>query len=839
MIGASSLGSSFGRLGNYLAGDPDRVEWAETRNTYAGQDLGNGPAPFTPREVAAEMDRRAGAERTERPVYHVAIAFDPDDRPTDAEVRGAVDRTLEDLGLEKHQALVVRHNDTDHAHVHVMVNRVGEDGRVWSPWRERVRLRSSMEAQERELGVRRTGRNADGERAREREAGVPDRARGDVRGYASEVRSKALGDLKGARSWADLDRRLERHGWRVERRGQGAVVTDGAREAKLSSVARSVSRSKLEKRLGPLRDHERLAHERGRERGQAPERAPVRGPERPSPERPSPERPSPERPSPERPSPERRRGPGRPPSTPRPTSAQVRARRAGRGAGGPRPSLAGEARRAAAVRSRVEGAVHSMAAENAETDPARPAARAARALVRAASERATAERSTRRSLADRTLRARAVHRDVRPGGRVDRLARAVRERRALGRIEAGHERAERVVSGVQAERAAAAQRLGTDEKRARAAFEDGLSQVYADPVAARDAFRAAVREGGGEAASRVLAERPETYGRLRVTERTRALGLRTERTTGPARAAAPEAARLGAAHAGVRARANEAVTASRALRVDRAPRDEAERAAFEAARAREAPAVRAAYRRAERTMGELSPGGEGWLPARAERAEARAAGRVGRAVEPKAERARPAPDPAEAVRRTAGAARSADVRQLTADERVARSRFEDGLSQVYADPVAARDAFRAAVREGGGEAASRVLAERPETYGRLRVTERTRALGLRTERTTGPARAAAPEAARWGRAHVSVSGRLAAARAASKAAAAERTRAAGRAQGAAKGRGRAVPGRDGPTTGARARASRVQRAVAARIGGPGVQALARAARAAARGIERD
>ena len=163
MIAASSLGSSFGRLANYLGGDAERVGWIETRNLEEGKDWGDGAGAKAVdwREAAAEMSDEVVGRGVEQPVYHVAIAFDPDDYPTEAEVRAAADRTLRDLGLEDHQALVVRHTDRGHAHVHLMVNRVGPDGHVWSPWRERLRLRASVEAQERELGLRWTGKNRD------------------------------------------------------------------------------------------------------------------------------------------------------------------------------------------------------------------------------------------------------------------------------------------------------------------------------------------------------------------------------------------------------------------------------------------------------------------------------------------------------------------------------------------------------------------------------------------------------------------------------------------------------------------------------------------------------
>ena len=85
MIAASSSGQNFGALGAYLVGDDGRVGWAETRNMMEGMDGGT----IDPEAVAAEMRDEASASGVTKPVYHVAIAFDPDDHPTEAEGRTA------------------------------------------------------------------------------------------------------------------------------------------------------------------------------------------------------------------------------------------------------------------------------------------------------------------------------------------------------------------------------------------------------------------------------------------------------------------------------------------------------------------------------------------------------------------------------------------------------------------------------------------------------------------------------------------------------------------------------------------------------------------------------
>jgi hypothetical protein len=81
--------------------------------------------------------------------------------------------------------------------------------------------------------------------------------------FLERVRALAGPDLRDATSWEELDRRLERHGLRVEARGAGMVLTDGRYHVKASSVDRDASRGKLEKRFG-----ETLAAHRIRRREQ-------------------------------------------------------------------------------------------------------------------------------------------------------------------------------------------------------------------------------------------------------------------------------------------------------------------------------------------------------------------------------------------------------------------------------------------------------------------------------------------------------------------------------------------------------------------------------------------
>lgn len=77
---------------------------------------------------AEELKQLAGQKATGRkaqnPVYTYVLAWSPDQDPSSAHMVAFGMRSLERLNLAEHEALFVAHSDTDHKHLHVIVNRV-------------------------------------------------------------------------------------------------------------------------------------------------------------------------------------------------------------------------------------------------------------------------------------------------------------------------------------------------------------------------------------------------------------------------------------------------------------------------------------------------------------------------------------------------------------------------------------------------------------------------------------------------------------------------------------------------------------------------------------------
>ena len=253
----TGLGRSFGGLIRYLQQGhrdrPDlaRVAWSSTRNL----DTDN------PTEAAQLMRYTASDNpRVEEPVYHFGLSLAAGEHLTREQWEDAAGRVLRRMGLADHQAVLIAHRDTDNQHIHIVVNRIGDDGRAWRPFRDMVHAHEAIPALEIEYDLSRTGR----------EQAPPDLGAGTVREamrtgvqpLANRVREEAGHVFAQATGWVDLEAGLAGLGYRLEpaERGSGLVVTDGSRRISLSKVDRSLSGPKLAARFGETFRQHRERH---------------------------------------------------------------------------------------------------------------------------------------------------------------------------------------------------------------------------------------------------------------------------------------------------------------------------------------------------------------------------------------------------------------------------------------------------------------------------------------------------------------------------------------------------------------------------------------------------
>lgn len=259
-------GKSFKGLISYLVDgdktkplDPTRVAWTETRNLITDD----------PKSVVAIMRATAAlSKRVKKPVYHYVISWHRDEAPTDDLMRQVADTTCEDLGLEDHQTFYIAHKDTEHRHVHIVVNRVHpETTKAWRTSHDYRRIEQSLRRQSEFIGLDYVpgphndpdAYNLKNARRRPKDATfrkpTPAGKRSTPARKASNSLSQERKDAfllvyKTAANWAEFSGSLACLGFRIESKGQGLLIHDGETCSKLSSIDKSTRLRELEARFG-------------------------------------------------------------------------------------------------------------------------------------------------------------------------------------------------------------------------------------------------------------------------------------------------------------------------------------------------------------------------------------------------------------------------------------------------------------------------------------------------------------------------------------------------------------------------------------------------------------
>jgi hypothetical protein len=76
-----------------------------------------------------------------RPVAHISLNFSAQDREklTNAAMAGIAIEYMKKMGYENTQFIIVKHNDREHPHVHLIINRIDNDGKRISDQNEKFR----------------------------------------------------------------------------------------------------------------------------------------------------------------------------------------------------------------------------------------------------------------------------------------------------------------------------------------------------------------------------------------------------------------------------------------------------------------------------------------------------------------------------------------------------------------------------------------------------------------------------------------------------------------------------------------------------------------------------
>lgn len=143
MIGKLNLGTTFRGAVEYDLGK------------LGGRMIDTNMAGRTVEELTAEFDVvRKLRPNLRKAVAHVSLSAAPGEHLTDKQWRRIARRYLRRMGFTANQYVVTRHTDTEHEHIHILINRVTMSGGVVSDSHNYRRQEAVMREIEREFGLR-------------------------------------------------------------------------------------------------------------------------------------------------------------------------------------------------------------------------------------------------------------------------------------------------------------------------------------------------------------------------------------------------------------------------------------------------------------------------------------------------------------------------------------------------------------------------------------------------------------------------------------------------------------------------------------------------------------
>lgn len=129
MIGKITIGKSFRGCINYCLDNKPGKELVEGRAEVLVMNYCDG----NKNEIIKQFDQvRKLNLNLEKPVMHLTLSFAPGEQLSKSTLEEIIWDCAEHLGFEKNQFISLEHTDTEHQHVHLVVNRIGYDRKTLS-----------------------------------------------------------------------------------------------------------------------------------------------------------------------------------------------------------------------------------------------------------------------------------------------------------------------------------------------------------------------------------------------------------------------------------------------------------------------------------------------------------------------------------------------------------------------------------------------------------------------------------------------------------------------------------------------------------------------------------
>ena len=133
MIAKIIQGTDFNGVINYMISKPD-----DKAKVLAATGVRNTSANDVAHDFNLQTSMRPNVQKA---VCHTILSFSANDaeRLTDAMMVKIANEYLEKMGYADTQSLIVRHSDRQHPHLHICINRIGNDGKTITDRNEKYR----------------------------------------------------------------------------------------------------------------------------------------------------------------------------------------------------------------------------------------------------------------------------------------------------------------------------------------------------------------------------------------------------------------------------------------------------------------------------------------------------------------------------------------------------------------------------------------------------------------------------------------------------------------------------------------------------------------------------
>ncbi len=241
MMGDLKKRASFARVVNYV-NNPKKARLIDSKDVRLDDNA------TIARSMQGQADDKPG-HKLKDPVYHISLDFAHEDTPklTDALMVEIAREYMRRMGIVNTQYIVSRHTDREHQHLHIVANRVDNDGNTISANNDRVRNAKICKALTREYGLHFSKGKVKVKR---------DRLRGKDK-VKYQIYDAVKAALPRCNCWSDLCDRLAKQGIGVNfkyNRNEGKIIgvsfTKGETSFSGSRIDRSMSFYKLDKLFG-------------------------------------------------------------------------------------------------------------------------------------------------------------------------------------------------------------------------------------------------------------------------------------------------------------------------------------------------------------------------------------------------------------------------------------------------------------------------------------------------------------------------------------------------------------------------------------------------------------